>query len=248
MARDHSVIQGSSTTLTGGARTVVGAQSPAWRQVIAECIRERPELLWFVGLIAIFNAPLIAGTCWNSMVFQDAAISQGQWWRLLTHPFVHVTWYHLLLDGTAFLTLYAGLLDKSLFRRLSYVIAGIAGSSLASWAASFTAARGLCGLSGVAHGLMAMSAVEMISCSSDDQSARRLGWISLALVTAKAAYEALTGKMFFSFLQFGLLGNPVAVSHAGGIIGALIVWMALRHFGKVAGHLSGNPHGAQQAC
>jgi rhomboid family GlyGly-CTERM serine protease len=233
MSRDHSLVQTNSMALTGSARTLSGARSSAWRQMIAECTRERPELLWFVGLIAIFNAPLIAGNCWNSMVFQDAAISQGQWWRLLTHPFVHVTWYHLLLDGTAFLTLYAGLLDKSLFRRLSYLIAAIAGSSLASWAASFTAARGLCGLSGVAHGLMAVSAVEMISCGSGDESARRLGWVSLVLVTAKAAYEALTGKMFFSFLQFGLLGNPVAVSHAGGMIGALVAGMALRHFGKL---------------
>jgi hypothetical protein len=27
--------------------------------------------------------------------------------------------------------------------------------------------------------------------------------------------------MFFTFLHFGLMGEPIAVSHAGGIIGAL---------------------------
>jgi rhomboid family GlyGly-CTERM serine protease len=228
MAMNHSAISG-----TRGAPVESASRWPAWRQVLAECIGERPESLWFVGLIAIFNAPLLAGACWNSMVFQDAALARGQWWRLLTHAFVHGTWYHLLLDGTAFLTLYAGLLDNSLFRRLSYVIAAIGGSSFASWAASFTAGRGLCGLSGAAHGLMAVSAAEMILSRSDDQSARGLGWISLALVTAKAAYEALSGKMLFSFLQFGLLGNPVAVSHAGGIIGGLVAWMAFRQFGKL---------------
>src|SRR5262245_14825231 len=72
---------------------------PAWA-------RQRPELLLFLALLAVFNFPVLFGGCWHSMMFQSAAVAHGQWWRLFTHPFVHVTWYHLLLDGTAFFTLY----------------------------------------------------------------------------------------------------------------------------------------------
>jgi hypothetical protein len=46
-------------------------------------------------------------------------------------------------------------------------------------------------------------------------------------VLAKAAYEVVTGQMFLQFLHFGLLGAPVAVSHVGGVAGALLVWLAL---------------------
>ena len=45
--------------------------------------------------------------------------------------------------------------------------------------------------------------------------------MTFLVVVGKAAFEALTGRMFFAFLSFGMLGDPVAVSHAGGIIGGL---------------------------
>jgi hypothetical protein len=66
----------------------------------------RPEMLFFLAMLALFNIPVLTGSCWRSMMFQLGAVQNGEWWRLLTHPFVHVTWYHLLLDGAAFLALY----------------------------------------------------------------------------------------------------------------------------------------------
>jgi len=187
-------------------------------------LRQKPELFFFVVLIAIFNVPVLFGTVWSSMVFQPEAVRAGEWWRLLTHPFVHLTWYHLLLDGVAFLSLYWSLVERSIFVRMSYVVAAAAGSLAASWAASPEAlANGLCGLSGVAHGLMAISAIEMLG---REKTERRIGWLCLVLVVGKASFEATTGRMFFGFLGFGLLGSPVAVSHAGGILGGLIaVWL-----------------------
>lgn len=192
---------------------------------IVEFLRERPETLFFVFVILTFNVRVFFGQVWHTMIFQPDAVRSGQWWRLFTHPFVHLTWYHLLLDGTAFLSLYCSLVEKRILRRVGYVVAAAAGSLVVSWAASSaTSARGLCGLSGVAHGLMAISALEMVS---GETAERRIGCISFGLVVAKAGFEAITGRMFFGFLSFGLLGEPIAVSHAGGILGGLMAMMIL---------------------
>ena len=191
---------------------------------------KRPELLIFTVLIGLANFGILLGTPFQSLAFVPEQVQQGEWWRVVTHPLVHVTWYHLLLDGAAFLTLYASLMEKSLARRLGYVVAAAAGSFLLSWAAAPNPAAGLCGLSGIAHGLMAISAWEFIKGSRSGTVERRIGWISFALVATKAAFEALTGRMFFAFLDFGLLGTPVAVSHAGGIIGGLVAVLILNRY------------------
>jgi rhomboid family GlyGly-CTERM serine protease len=190
-------------------------------------LAHRPELLVFILIIALFNGPVLVGSCWRSLIFHPAAVRSGEWWRFLTHPFVHVTWYHLLLDGTAFLTLYYSLLEPTLVRRFLYVAAAAAGSLLAAWA-SPASASGLCGLSGIAHGLMAVSALELVAGHSPNSAEGRVGLVTFMVVVGKAAFEALTGRMFFAFLAFGMLGDPVAVSHAGGIIGGLTALLVVR--------------------
>src|SRR5206468_4011565 len=119
----------------------------------------------------------------------------------------HVTWYHLLLDGSAFLMLYQSLLEERLARRMGYVVAAAAGSLVLAWTTAFLGA-GLCGLSGIAHGLMAVSALELVSRHPPESAEARIGFISFSFVICKAALEAVTGRMLFGFLDFGLLGQP----------------------------------------
>lgn len=69
---------------------------------------------------------------------------------------------------------------------------------------------------------MAVSALEMIGQRGPGSPERHAGLVCFLLVVGKASVEALSGRMFFAFLHFGLMGEPVAVSHAGGIIGGLI--------------------------
>ena len=84
----------------------------------------------------------------------------GEWWRLLTHPFVHVSRYHLLLDGVAVVSLLVSLADRRASDRILLVVASAAASlCAASLLPGETATYGLCGLSGVGHGLMAGAAV-----------------------------------------------------------------------------------------
>lgn len=189
----------------------------------------RPEMLLFAGFISVFSGSVFFGSPWYSMMFQPAAVKAGEWWRLLTHPFVHITWYHLLLDASAFLLLYHGLLEGKFARRLLYMVAAAAGSLLLSWlAAPAISTGGLCGLSGIAHGLMAISAVELMVAQPRGSPEWRIGVFTFAVVVSKAAFEAISGQILFGFLYFGMVGEPVTVSHAGGIVGGLFAVLLLR--------------------
>jgi hypothetical protein len=87
------------------------------------------------------------------------------------------------------------------------------------------AVAGYCGLSGIGHGLMAICAFELIGDS--DKTSRRVGMISLGLLTAKCLFEVATGRMFLHFLHPDLLGTPIAISHIGGLLGASLVYAML---------------------
>lgn len=187
------------------------------------------ELILWTGLLLLCNWPGGLGQFADSLIFRPAAVLNGEWWRLLTYSWVHVTWYHLLLDGSAFLMLIRGLTEGSGIRRTFYVVAAASGSVLTAWwAAPGIGSTGLCGLSGVAHGLTAISALELMSDRASHPDSVRSGTVLFGAVVGKAAWEALTGKMFFTFLHFHRMGSPVAVSHAGGILGALVGWAAVR--------------------
>jgi rhomboid family GlyGly-CTERM serine protease len=182
----------------------------------------RAELLGFVLLLAVLNLPLFLGGNTSALAFRADAVAAGQWWRVFTHPFVHVSWYHLLLDGAAFLSLYANLLAPNRAQRLAVAAASAAGSLLVALCVSPVIGQlGLCGLSGVAHGLMAFSALEMLALPAADAATRRLALASLAGLTIKALYELLTGDTLFTFLHFGLCGTPIAACHAGGVLGGV---------------------------
>jgi rhomboid family GlyGly-CTERM serine protease len=219
-------------------RTASGvAPRNLWRKPGAKWLGDRTELVLFLVLTAIFSVSVFVGSPWQGMMFNAEAVRAGEWWRLVTHPFVHVTWYHLLLDGAAFGLLYHGLIESSRAKRLGYVVASATASLLLAWlAAPLIYSTGLCGLSGIAHGLMAVSAVEMMRGQSPRSSAWRIGALSFLIVVAKSAYEAITGKILFAFLYFGMVGDPVTVSHAGGIVGALALMLVLGFRKRPAAH------------
>jgi rhomboid family GlyGly-CTERM serine protease len=195
---------------------------------IRRWLPQRPEILIVAALLVAFSGPMLFGSIFQNLIFRPGAVLEGEWWRIVTHPFVHVTWYHLLLDASAFFLLYNSLLEARVTHRLAFVIAGAAGSLLLSWlTAPAIATAGLCGLSGIAHGLMAVSAVEMMRGQPWRSPEWRIGAFTFALVVGKAAYEAVTGHILFGFLYFGLVGDPVAVSHAGGIVGGLLAAVLL---------------------
>jgi rhomboid family GlyGly-CTERM serine protease len=183
------------------------------------------DVLLFGGLVVLLNLHLVGIGGPLPWVLFPKALIEGQWWRLLTHPFVHVSPYHLFLDGGAFFLLYRGLSEKRIGRRLAYV--GVAGLSSLAGAMAFAprlGETGLCGLSGIAHGLMAVSGLEMI----DDGVHRRTGWITFGCVAAKSLYEGYRGEVVFEFLHMGMCGIPLAACHLGGVAGATLLFWGFR--------------------
>ncbi len=179
-------------------------------------IRISYDVLILMGLIVVLNTHILKGGFNNAHIFFPSAVSSGEWLRLFTHPFVHVGWYHLLLDAGAFFLLYTGLEEKRIPLKVLFLLICGAGSVTASMIATpniYT--QGLCGLSGIGHGLMVITSLEMMR----KKDLFGIGLISLLLVTIKSIYELLTGNVLF---HFGLCGSPLSACHIGGVIGGVV--------------------------
>jgi rhomboid family GlyGly-CTERM serine protease len=206
-------------------RKIQSAEAP--NQACPQGDVRRPEVLFWALLLLTANLPLLNGAVAGPLVFFPEAVADGQWWRMLTFPFVHLSGYHLLLDAAAFLMLYSGLEEEKRCRRILYVILPGAFSLLISLSSPVVHTSGLCGLSGIAHGLMAITALELISRRPGGTPLFRAGVAVLAVVVAKTLLEVWTGQVLFACLHFGAIGLPVVESHAGGLLGGLIAFALL---------------------
>jgi rhomboid family GlyGly-CTERM serine protease len=186
--------------------------------------------LWFlISILLVINFPLFYGANTDRLALYPALVQQGQWWLIFTSQFAHITWYHLLLDGVPFFLVYGTLDEKSLFRRLLYVFfAGIGSILAASLFSKDIAEYGLRGLSGITYGIMAVSSLEMITGKGHDRTRKIVGASVLLLLLGLIIYELLTGKFPFEFLLFNMVGKPILICHAGGIIGAIASFLILR--------------------
>lgn len=184
------------------------------------------ELTLINLLLIAANFSLLGGSVNDGLVYLPQAVASGQFYRLLTHPFVHVSAYHLLIDGLAFFLLYWQMEEKSLIKRMTCLL-GIHISILAAvtFFSPLTASIGYCGLSGIDHGLMALWCLEQLV--QKDPLRTKTALITLLILIGKSVYEMLTGTMLFASLHPGSIGVPVVASHAGGIIGALVVFAVL---------------------
>ncbi|UCG10997.1 MAG: rhombosortase [Deltaproteobacteria bacterium] len=192
----------------------------------AKFVANRPgtDTLILLFLVMGLNIHLLGVGSGYSTIFVPSAVRAGEWWRLFTHPFVHATWYHLILDAGAFFILYAELNNRSVLSRI-LCISICAGAGLAAgiFFSPLMEVQGLCGLSGTAHGLMAYSGLATMKEGKHGW----MGFISFLLVVAKSIYELFTGVVFFDFLHMGLCGTPVAACHFGGVSGGIVSFVIL---------------------
>lgn len=186
------------------------------------------ELAFWAALVAAINFPLLSGKIPELFIFDFQLVKTGQFWRIVTYPFAHVSIYHLFMDALAFFMIYAGLEEKSIFKRLSYTAGCGIGSLLFSLLCSRIIGNvGLSGLSGIAHGLTAVSSLELMKHHEKGSTLFRVGVVSFIVVTGKSIVEMSTGVVIFSGLHPGSVGIPVVESHLGGVIGGMASFLLL---------------------
>lgn len=182
---------------------------------------KKTELFIFATIILLCNLHLFTNTFPENTGLFPENLFAGEWWRIFTHYFAHLSWYHLLIDTGAFLILFFSIEKKT---RYLYFAACAVGSLVTPLIFSeIIYSNGLCGLSGIAHGLMVVAALEMTT----NKQTKFLGWLAFSIVLIKTTIELTFSTAALSFLHIGDVGIPIAECHAGGIIGSLITYFII---------------------
>lgn len=158
---------------------------------------------------------------------ERAAVSEGEWWRLLSGHLSHWSWQHLGWDLLAFVVL-GGLAERMGRVRLA---ATLIGSALAISAWFWLGEPGLAsyrGLSGVDSALYVLVAADVLARGWRGGH-RGQAWVAaLALVgfVGKVIAEAAVGHPLFVNDQASNFA-PVEMAHVvGGVVGGLMTFAA----------------------
>ena len=189
----------------------------------------RSPLPWFalglsglcIGLFYLF------GPLSEILLFDRAAIANGEVWRLVTGHLVHVSGNHMLLNVAAAFPM-AWLMEKGLgvppARLLSIFLLSILAIDLWLW----FGLPDLAWYSGLSAYLNTLYALLMLLAW------RRSGhWIFLAFLAGdafKIAFEGLTHTSLFSSLAVA----PVPSAHAVGLAVGLVIFFFSRPYSNVA--------------
>lgn len=178
-------------------------------------------------LAAACNMHLLRGEAPSSLIFTIDGIASGEWYRLITHPLVHVSWYHLSLDALCMTLLYAALPFNRCRKLAAVVLCGAASLSYSLLASPYIGSVGYCGLSGIAHGFMFLTGWAWLFAPSRDTSktaimTRIIGLLFCLISLAKSLWEVSSGHILFAGSHSGYLGTPIVHSHLGGVLGGMV--------------------------
>ena len=200
----------------------------------ASAIRRIPAIYLELGLLGLLLVGLSQLAPAGQLIFIPSKVAAGEWWRLPAHPFIHVSGYHLAVDGAAFLFLYCALKGVACWKRGLFTVASAMGSALLAMSSPVVDASGLGGLSGTAHGLTAILALDLATAENKSSRHPALGGTILAILIGKSIIETLSGQVLFETAHPGHIGTPVPACHLGGVLGgiaafAAVEWRRLRH-------------------
>lgn len=186
--------------------------------------------LVIIILLAAANYHLFLDASPSALVYKQEKVMQGEWWRIITHPLVHVSWYHLVLDVGACLLLWRELELDSMIQRLLVVVMACATSLLfAVFFSPLIKDYGYCGLSGLAHGLMVYVGLSWLSSGYTERAVIKasVALVLIAFSGGKAVLEVVDGAVVFSQLHLGDFGVPLVHAHLGGAVGGALSFLIL---------------------
>jgi membrane associated rhomboid family serine protease len=152
-----------------------------------------------------------------------AAEPGGEWWRLLTHQFLHGSLGHLV--GNMVVLLVAGPFVEAAIGRLAFLIGYLASGAAAGAAQVMLTSAPLVGASGAIAGAMAMVAVLY-----GTRRVRVFYWVFVYFDTARVPALALLPvwvvNEVFQWATSGGQSRVAYLAHLGGLgAGALFAWL-----------------------
>lgn len=173
----------------------------------------------FIGALCLVTAGL-GDDARQALRYERAALQAGQWWRILSAHFVHLSTVHTLLNLTG-LALVGAVFRREL-RIRDWCVAGVAGAgAIAAGLYVFNMGTSwYVGLSGLLHGWFALGAAYVA------ERERGFGLALLGALAVKLGYEQLAGALPSTL---ALDPGPVVVAaHLYGALGALACYLASR--------------------
>ena len=140
----------------------------------------------------------------------------GQWGRLFTAQFIHLDWFHVILDVICIALLWAMLIPLcSQWRILvCFVVSGTVAQAFAlgAWSLGLTQGTSLVGSSDALHGLIYLYLRQLYE---DATNRRDRVWAlsGVAMLLVSTLYTCATGTMIFA----PMLKSP-GYNHLGGIL------------------------------
>ncbi len=185
------------------------------RKISISFLDPAASLWWATGFcVAVCALQLLPESALAALRYERLAVAAGEWWRLLSGNFVHLTWGHTLLNVGALL------LGSWVFSEarpawswaLAVVLTGLASSLGLYW---FSPGIYWCvGLSGALHGLLIVAAADW-ALQGD-----RIGLGLLAIWVGKIAWEQLGGSLPLTAEISG--AEVVTDAHLWGAIGGAL--------------------------
>ncbi len=170
---------------------------------------------WGVALLACLLLLVVlacGGQDWTvALRYERVAIGQGEWWRLISGHWVHLGTLHLLADAAGLALLWS-LYARELSPAGWLLVFGCATAAIDAglwWGEP--GVQWYVGISGLLHGAWAAGA------ASAAIRGQRQGWIMLAALAAKLAFEQFSGG---SVLMAGF--PVVTMAHVYGALGGLL--------------------------
>jgi rhomboid family GlyGly-CTERM serine protease len=181
------------------------------------------SFVWTLLVCAVAAAAFFSDRIADALIFDRVAIDAGQWWRLLSGNFVHLSAAHFAIDVLALLAV-GTLAEVRGERRLGpvYLVAGLATGLMLYW--QLPQFRYFGGLSGIVSAAVTYLCLAG-ACESGPR--RALFAFALGLVALKIAVElALDDSLLTAAMEQPFVSVPQ--SHLAGAAAALATYLVAR--------------------